>query len=67
MPSLNKSANNDNDDEHRKNNPENPGLARRWGGGDPYSGKPFGWDESANAIVFTGLERGERGRHAILY
>jgi hypothetical protein len=34
---------------------------------DPYSGKPFGWDEHAKAIVFTGLEKGERGRHAILY
>jgi hypothetical protein len=34
---------------------------------DPYSGKPFGWDEHAEAIVFTGLQAGERGRHAILY
>lgn len=34
---------------------------------DPYRGEPFGWDEPANAIVFIGLERGERGRHPILY
>jgi hypothetical protein len=34
---------------------------------DPYSGKPFGWDERAKAIVFMGLEPRERGRHAILY
>jgi hypothetical protein len=34
---------------------------------DPYSGKPFGWDEGAKAIVFVGLQPGERGRHTILY
>lgn len=33
----------------------------------PYDGEPFAWDERAKAIVFVGLEEGERGRHAILY
>ena len=34
---------------------------------DPYTGEPFLWDGDANAIVFIGLEPGERGRHALLY
>jgi type III secretion system FlhB-like substrate exporter len=34
---------------------------------DPYNEKPFEWDERAHAIVFTGLENSERGRHAMLY
>ena len=34
---------------------------------NPYTGQPFVWDDSAKAVVFTGLERGERGRHALLY
>ncbi len=34
---------------------------------DPYSGKPFAWDDGARAIVFSGLEPGERGRHVLLY
>jgi hypothetical protein len=33
----------------------------------PYTGQPFAWDASAKAVVFTGLERGERGRHALVY
>jgi hypothetical protein len=34
---------------------------------DPYTDKPFAWDEKEGAIVFTGLEPGERRRHAISY
>jgi hypothetical protein len=34
---------------------------------DPYDAEPFEWDERAHAIVFTGLENSERGRHALLY
>lgn len=34
---------------------------------NPYDGKPFAWDARANAIVFLGLEEGERGHHALLY
>jgi hypothetical protein len=33
----------------------------------PYSGEPFAWDADALAIVFVGLEPGERGRHAFDY
>lgn len=34
---------------------------------DPYSDQPFAWDAQARAVVFTGLEPGQRGRHSILY
>lgn len=34
---------------------------------DPYNDEPFEWDERAHAIVFTGLENSDRGRHALLY
>jgi len=34
---------------------------------DPYSNQPFAWDAQARSVVFTGLEPGGRGRHAILY
>lgn len=34
---------------------------------NPYTGQPFVWDDSAKAVVFTGLEKGERGRHALMY
>lgn len=34
---------------------------------NPYSDKPFAWDERAQAIVFQGRESGERGHHALLY
>lgn len=34
---------------------------------NPYTGQPFTWDASAKAVVFTGLEKGERGRHALVY
>jgi hypothetical protein len=33
----------------------------------PYGGEPFAWDEREQAIVFVGLERDDRGRHAIPY
>ena len=32
-----------------------------------YNGEPFLWDDAAGAIVFTGLEPGERGQHSFLY
>jgi hypothetical protein len=34
---------------------------------NPYNGEPFVWDDAAGAIVFTGLESGERGQHSFLY
>ena len=34
---------------------------------NPYTAKPFAWDEANHAIVFSGIAPGERGRHAILY
>jgi hypothetical protein len=34
---------------------------------NPYNGEPFVWDDAADAIVFTGLESGERGQHSLLY
>jgi hypothetical protein len=33
----------------------------------PYDGKPFQWDVGEQAIVFVGLEQGERGRRAFKY
>ena len=33
----------------------------------PYTGRPFSWDPQEGAIVFTGLEPGERGRHVFKY
>jgi hypothetical protein len=33
----------------------------------PYTGEPLGWDAAEGAIVFTGLEPNERGRHAFKY
>ena len=33
----------------------------------PYTNGPFAWDLKENAIVFTGLEAGERGRHDFKY
>lgn len=33
----------------------------------PYTNEPFAWDAKASAVVFTGLEKGERGRHAFRY
>jgi hypothetical protein len=33
----------------------------------PYSAEPFAWDAEEAAIVFTGLEPAERGRHAFKY
>jgi hypothetical protein len=32
-----------------------------------YDDSPFFWDEKSNAIVFQGLEAGERGAHRIYY
>lgn len=32
---------------------------------NPYDGEPFAWDASDDAIVFHGLEPGERGEHRI--
>jgi hypothetical protein len=34
---------------------------------NPYTGEPFSWDEEKGAIVFQGLEAGERGTHYVLY
>lgn len=34
---------------------------------DPYTGIPFGWDESEKAIIFQGLEEHERGIHHLPY
>ncbi len=34
---------------------------------DPYDGEPFAWSNDSSAIVFSGLESGDRGRHAFLY
>ena len=33
----------------------------------PYTDRPFDWDEPRGAIVFRGLETGERGEHVIYY
>jgi hypothetical protein len=30
---------------------------------NPYDGEPFGWDAADGAVVFRGLEPGERGEH----
>lgn len=32
---------------------------------NPYDGQPFAWDAADDAIVFRGLEAGERGEHRI--
>jgi hypothetical protein len=34
---------------------------------NPYTGEPLLWDQEQGAIVFQGLEPGERGRHVVLY
>jgi len=34
---------------------------------DPYMEKPFGWDAASGTLVFTGMVKGERGHHALLY
>jgi hypothetical protein len=34
---------------------------------NPYNGHPFAWDEKEGAIVFRGLQPGERGEHRIRY
>jgi hypothetical protein len=34
---------------------------------NPYTNGPFAWDLKEKAIVFTGLEAGERGRHDFRY
>jgi hypothetical protein len=34
---------------------------------NPYTDRPFDWDEARGAIVFRGLETGERGEHVIYY
>lgn len=34
---------------------------------DPYTNQPFGWDDKSGAIVFRGLQSGERGEHRIYY
>lgn len=33
---------------------------------NPYNDAPFQWDPANGAVVFNGLEEGERGRHAVL-
>lgn len=35
--------------------------------GSPYDGKPFGWDDVAQSVVFTGLGDGKFARTAVLY
>jgi hypothetical protein len=32
---------------------------------NPYNGKPFNWDATDGAVIFRGLEPGERGEHRI--
>jgi hypothetical protein len=34
---------------------------------NPYSGKPFSWDEANKSVVFQGLQEGDCGRHSLLY
>lgn len=34
---------------------------------DPYTNLPFAWDDKLGAIVFRGLQSGERGEHRIYY
>ena len=34
---------------------------------DPYTDLPFAWDDKLGAIVFRGLQTGERGEHRIYY
>lgn len=34
---------------------------------NPYDGAVFEWDAEDRAVVFRGLERGERGRHGLLF
>jgi hypothetical protein len=34
---------------------------------DPYTNEPFVWDEVSQAIVFRGLQSGERGEHRMYY
>jgi hypothetical protein len=34
---------------------------------NPYDDRPFQWSEEEQAIVFVGLEKGERGRQAYVY
>ena len=34
---------------------------------DPYTDRPFDWDPASSAIVFRGLQDGERGEHRIYY
>lgn len=34
---------------------------------DPYTNKPFTWDDEAGAIVFYGLEPYDRAKHKIIY
>src|SRR5690606_29186814 len=33
---------------------------------NPYDDEPLEWDAAAGTVVFTGLEQGERRRHAVL-
>ena len=34
---------------------------------NPYHEKPFEWDANEKALVFVGLEEGQRGRHVYVY
>ena len=34
---------------------------------NPYTGKPFGWDEQTGEVIFVGLEKGPRGEHRFRY
>lgn len=34
---------------------------------DPYTDQPFGWDDKSGAIVFRGLQSGDRGEHRLYY
>jgi hypothetical protein len=56
--------------ELRAAGPDAADLARRIQASplkDPYSGQPFEWDAAKRSIVFTGLEKGSRGRHEVLF
>ena len=34
---------------------------------NPYNNDPFEWDNEQSAVVFTGLEPGDRGKHSLVY
>lgn len=34
---------------------------------NPYTNRPFGWDDGKNTIIFQGLEPGSRSKHEVTY